>query len=395
MKGIGIGVALLALVGAYVFFGVLPQRFDARNNVVLPHEPYEVSDRARALHETIPVADLHSDMLLWRRNPAKRQARGHTDLPRLAEGGVALQVFTAVTKTPPALNYDENSADKDALTLLMVAQAWPVRTWTSIFERARFQASRLDRLEAQESSFIFVKTKSDLQRALDAGALAGLYGVEGAHPLEGDLDNLDRLYDAGLRVMGLQHFFDNELGGSLHGQSTAGLTPFGRDAVTKAVEKGMIIDVAHSSEAVVRDVLALTQKPVIVSHTGLKGHCDSARNIPDDLMKAIAEHGGLVGVGFWDGAVCDPSIENVASAILYAVDLLGADHVALGSDYDGTVTTMFDASELPALTQALIDAGADRNDRRHTDGKTPLAVALESGNRGAIEALRELGASPA
>lgn len=377
MKWIGIGVALLALVGAYVFYGVLPQRFDARNNVVLPHEPYEISGRARALHETITVADLHSDMLLWRRDPAQRQPRGHTDLPRLNEGGVALQVFTAVTKTPPALNYEENSADKDALTLLMVAQAWPVRTWASIFERARYQAARLDRLEAQESNFVFVKSKSDLQRALDAGALAGVYGVEGAHPLEGELQNLDRLYDAGLRVMGLQHFFDNELGGSLHGQSGAGLTPFGRDAVSKAVEKGMIIDVAHSSEQVVRDVLALTQKPVIVSHTGLKGHCDSARNIPDDLMKAVADHGGLVGVGFWDGAVCDPSIENVASAILYAVDLLGADHVALGSDYDGTVTTMFDASELPALTQALIDAGADDDTIRKVMGENAVRFFLE------------------
>jgi len=377
MKWIGLAVALLALIGAYVFYGVLPQRFDARNNVVLPHEPYEVSGRARALHETIPVADLHSDMLLWRRDPAQRQSRGHTDLPRLNEGGVALQVFTAVTKTPPDLNYDENSADKDALTLLMVAQAWPIRTWTSIFERARYQASRLDKLEAAGEKFIFVKSKGELQKALDASALAGVYGVEGAHPLEGDLENLDRLYDAGLRVMGLQHFFDNELGGSLHGQSGEGLTAFGREAVTKAVEKGMIIDVAHSSEQVVRDVLSLTQKPVIVSHTGLKGHCDSARNISDDLMKAIADHGGLVGVGFWDGAVCDPSIENVASAILYAVDLLGADHVALGSDYDGTVTTMFDASELPALTQALIDAGADDETIRKVMGENAVGFFLE------------------
>ncbi|MHA7873123.1 MAG: dipeptidase, partial [Hyphococcus sp.] len=240
-----------------------------------------------------------------------------------------------------------------------------------------YQAARLRRLERDAAgAFVFVRNKDDLRAALANGALAGVYGVEGAHPLEGDLANLDRLYDAGLRVMGLQHFFDNELGGSLHGQSGAGLTDFGRAAVTAAVGKGMIIDVAHSSEQVVRDVLALTDKPVIVSHTGLKGHCDSARNIPDDLMTAIAAHGGLIGVGYWDGAVCDPAIENVAAAIVYAVNLLGADHVALGSDYDGTVTTAFDASELPALTQALIDAGLDDETIRKVMGENAVAFFL-------------------
>ncbi|WDI32261.1 dipeptidase [Hyphococcus flavus] len=378
MKWIGLALAALLLVGVYVFYGVLPQRFDRNNNVVIPHEPYEISERARALHETIPVADLHSDMLLWRRDPLKRNMRGHTDLPRLRDGGVALQVFTAVTKTPPDLNYDENEADKDALTLLMIAQAWPVRTWNSIYERAAYQASRLDKLEKRaDGGFVYAKTKNDLQGAIDHGALAGVYGIEGAHPLEGDIENLDKLYDAGLRVMGLQHFFDNELGGSLHGTSGAGLTAFGKQAVDRAVEKGMIIDVAHSSEAVVREVLARTDKPVIVSHTGLKGHCDTPRNISDETMKMIADHGGLVGVGFWDAAVCDPTPAGIAGAILYAVELLGVDHVALGSDFDGTVTTPIDGSEMAAITQALIDAGADDETIRAVMGENAVRFFLE------------------
>jgi microsomal dipeptidase-like Zn-dependent dipeptidase len=379
MKWAGIVLAALIAVGAFVFFGVLPQRFDRTHNVVLEHVPYEVSERAQALHATIPVADLHSDMLLWRRDPAKRQSRGQTDLVRLREGGVALQVFTAVTKTPPALNYDENSADKDSLTLLTIAQAWPIATWSSIYERAEFQARRLTKLEAAApDDFAFVRTADDLQRALDAGKLAGIYGIEGAHPFEGDLANIDRLYDEGLRVVGLQHFFDNELGGSLHGQSSAGLTDFGRAAVEKAVAKGMIIDVAHSSEAVVRDVLALMSKPVIVSHTGLKGHCDSARNISDETMSMVAEAGGLVGVGFWDGAVCTPDLASIAGAVVYAVELLGPGQVALGSDFDGTVTTMLDASELPALTQALLDAGLDDETIRAVMGENAVRFFLEN-----------------
>ena len=379
MKLIGIVLAALIAIGAFIFYGILPQRFDRTHNVVLEHAPYEVSDRARTLHATIPVADLHSDMLLWRRDPAKRHKRGHTDLVRLREGGVALQVFTAVTKTPAGLNYDQNTADSDQLTMLMVAQASPMRTWGSIFERATFQAGRLDTLQlAAPDKFIFVRNAADLRAALDQGKLAGIYGVEGAHPLEGEITNVDLLYDAGLRVMGLQHFFDNALGGSLHGISGAGLTPFGEQAVDRAIAKGMIIDVAHSSEQVVRDVLARTSKPVIVSHTGLKGHCDSPRNISDATMKAVADAGGLIGVGFWDGAVCSPDLSSIAAAIVYAIDLLGVDHVALGSDFDGTVTTKLDASEYPALTQALIDAGLDDETIRAVMGGNTVRFFLEN-----------------
>ncbi|PQA87730.1 dipeptidase [Hyphococcus luteus] len=379
MKWVGLVLAALLAAGAYVFFGVLPGRFDAKTNVVLPHGAYKVSAAARALHKTIPIADLHADTLLWKRDPAKRQSRGQTDLVRLREGGVALQVFTAVTKVPKNMNLDENAADSDQLTLLMAAQAWPPRTWFSIYERAAYQAGRLAKLEKDAPDrFIFVRSSADLQRALDEDKLAGIYGIEGAHPLEGDLANIARLYDQGVRVMGLQHFFDNELGGSLHGQSGAGLTEFGEQAVDAAVAQGVVIDLAHASEAVVRDVLARSSKPVIVSHTGLKGHCDTARNIPDDLMKAIADHGGLVGVGYWEAAACATSPEGIAAEILYGVGLLGADHVALGSDFDGAVTTALDASELAAITQALMDAGLDNETIRAVMGENAVRFFLEN-----------------
>ncbi len=379
MKILGGIIAVILLIGGFVFFVVLPPRVDDQMNVVIDHAPYEISADARALHETLSVADLHADTLLWMRDPSKRQSRGQTDLPRLREGGVRLQVFTAVTKTPKNLNYDENDAGSDDITLLAIAQRWPVQTWGSIFERALYQASRLDRLERSAGDdFIFVKSQADLRRALAGEALAGVYGIEGAHPLEGDLTNVDRLYDAGLRVMGLQHFFDNELGGSLHGRSGAGLTEFGEAAVDAAVARGMIIDVAHSSEQVVHDVLARSEKPVIVSHTGLKGYCNSPRNISDALMQEIAARGGLIGVGFWDGAICTPTPAGIAGAIAYAVDLLGADHVALGSDFDGTVTTPFDASELAALTQALMDEGLDDATIRAVMGGNAIRFFLEN-----------------
>ena len=371
--------AAIVFVGAIIFFVILPPRVDDRMNAVIEHDPYEISSDARALHDTLSVADLHADTLLWMRDPAKRHGRGQTDLPRLREGGVKLQVFTAVTKTPKNLNYDENDAGSDDITLLAIAQRWPIKAWSSIYERAAYQASRLDRLEQNAGDqFIFVKNQTDLARALESNALAGVYGIEGAHPLEGDLANIERLYEEGLRVMGLQHFFDNALGGSLHGESGAGLTAFGEAAVDEAVARGMIIDVAHSSEQVVRDVLARSDKPVIVSHTGLKGYCDSPRNISDMLMQDIASRGGLIGVGFWDGAICTPTPEGIAGAVAYAIDLLGVEHVALGSDFDGTVTTPFDASELAALTQALIDEGVDAQSIRAVMGENAIRFFSEN-----------------
>ncbi|NOX83888.1 MAG: peptidase M19 [Alphaproteobacteria bacterium] len=379
LKWIGGGILILAAIGAGLFFFVIPARVDARMNVVIAHEPFEISAAARALHATIGVADLHADTMLWMRDPLKRHARGHVDLPRLKDGGAALQVFTAVTKTPSGLNYDGNDSDTDDLTALMIAERWPVATWGSLFARADYQAGRLADLERRANgAFIYVKTAQQLRGALAANALAGIYGIEGAHPLEGELDNIDRLYQSGMRVMGLQHFFDNALGGSLHGRSGAGLTPFGRDAVKRAIATGVIIDVAHSSEAVVRDVLAISARPLIVSHTGLKGHCDSPRNISDALMKEVADAGGLVGVGFWEGAICNPTPDGIAGAIVYAVGLLGTEHVALGSDFDGAVTAPFDASELAALTQALINAGLDDQTIRAVMGENAIRFFLEN-----------------
>jgi microsomal dipeptidase-like Zn-dependent dipeptidase len=373
VKRAALVLAVLALAGAAAFFLILPARIDAGLNRVVPHAPHPVGAAAQALHGELRLADLHADTLLWARDPLRRHARGHVDLPRLQDGGYRLQVFAAVTKTPRNLNYDRNTGDTDNITALAVAQAWPPAAWTSLLERALHQARRLERAAARSNgALVLVRGRSELDAALASGALAAILATEGAHPLEGEIGNVDRLYDAGYRVLGLHHFFDNELGGSLHGVSKAGLAPFGRAAVARAEARGMIIDVAHSSEAVVRDVLAVATRPLIVSHAGLKGHCDSARNLPDALMAEIAAKGGLVGVGFWDGAVCAPRLEAVADAVAYAVGLLGADHVALGSDFDGATTTPFDASEAGALVAALMARGLDAETIRAVTGENQI-----------------------
>lgn len=360
---------MLAALVAFVLAGVImlgPGMVERGRNRVLPHDPWPVSQAASAMHERLVIGDLHADSLLWGRDLTRRSGRGQVDLPRLQAGNVAIEVFATVTKSPSGLNYDRNAAGaRDDITLLSILQMRPRQSWFNLTERALAQAAALQGFAAEAPEMLrIVRSRADLQAVLDARAggaqvVGGILGAEGGHALSGDLANLGRLYDAGFRLIGLVHFFDNELGASLHGEAGAGagLTDFGRAVVRRMVEKHMIIDLAHSSEQVDRDVLAMVPGPVIVSHTGIFSECPHRRNIPDDLIRAVADRGGLIGIGFWDEAVCDPSPRGIARAIKAAIGVAGEDHVALGSDFDGAVTTTFDVSELPALTQALIDEG--------------------------------------
>ena len=374
LRKILVSLVSLVIVALLVAFGIGPGYLEKGLNRVIEHEAYVISDEARTLHATLIAADLHSDTLLWHRDVLDHGKRGHVDVPRLVEGGVAVQVFSTVTKAPKSLNYDQNTGDSDQITGAVILQRWPVRTWGSLYVRARYQAQRLDKA-AQRSNgeLVFLRTRVDLETVLTARAngtpvTGGLMATEGSHALDGSLDNIQNLYNEGFRMMGLHHFFDNELGGSLHGLSKAGLTEFGRDAIKEMNRLGIMIDVAHSSEAVVDETLELSSTPLIVSHTGVQGACDSPRNISDDHMRRIAAAGGLIGIGYWDGAVCDATPAGVAKSIAYAVNLVGEEHVGLGSDYDGATSVYFDTSELSALTQALLNEGLDEKQIRAVMG---------------------------
>ncbi|MCV6584151.1 MAG: dipeptidase [Marinibacterium sp.] len=374
---------LLALVaGAVVFFGILPPRVERGMNLIHGDGRHPVSDAAQALHDDLLIGDWHADSLLWARDLNTRADRGHVDIPRLQEGNVALQFFTAVTKSPAGQNYTENSADSfDNITPLVISQMWPPRTWQSLLERALYQAEKLHEFQADAPDDLrIIRTRSDLDAVLDARAngsqiVGGLLGIEGAHPLELKLENLDALEAAGHRMIGLHHFFDNGLGGSLHGLSNAGLTDFGRDVVAEVARRNLILDLAHSSPQVAWEVLEMTDMPIVVSHTGLHSFCPVKRNFPDDLMKAIAETGGVIAIGYWDDVACgDFAPAGIARMIAAAIDVLGEDHVALGSDYDGSVKTTFDTSQLAALTHALMHEGLSEDQIRKVMGGNMVRV---------------------
>ena len=372
----------LTLIGAAAigFFGFLPGYVEGSMNAVDGQPLIKVSDEAKALHKTLNIVDLHSDTLMWNRDLGKRADRGHMDLPRLQEGNVALQLFSSVTKTPKGQNYDGNGADTDNITLLTFAQLQPVKTWRSLVERSLYHASkRDDAVTGSDGKLQAVNKPQQLDALLvarqkDRSTVGAMLTIEGLHNLEGKAENLDRLYGAGFRMAGFTHFFDNELGGSMHGLKKGGLTPFGRDIVKRMESKGMIIDIAHLSHKGVAEVLAMATRPVVSSHGGVQATCKVNRNLTDDEVRGVAKTGGIIGIGYWDGALCDTSPRAAAKAMKHVRDLVGIQFVALGSDYDGATTVRFDTSQLVQVTQALMEEGFTAAEIRAVMGENALRV---------------------
>ena len=356
-----VGLAILVVLVVAAAFAVVPGMVDRRMNKVVPAAHVTVTDAARALHRTLVIADMHADELLWGRDPLVRADHGHVDVPRLTDGNVALQVFSVVTKTPKNQNYDHNTGETDNITLLAIAQRWPVATWSSLRARALYQASRLqDAVARSAGDLVIVTDRASLsaflaKRASSPKTHAAILAIEGLHALDGRLESVDTLYAHGFRMLGLTHFFDNEVAASAHGVTHAGLTPLGRQVVERMEALHMLVDLAHASPQTVREVLAMAKRPIVVSHTGVAATCPGPRNLTDAQLTAIAANGGVVGIGYWDAAVCTLGAASIASAIRHAVDVAGIDHVGLGSDYDGATSVPFATDGLVEITQALLD----------------------------------------
>jgi membrane dipeptidase len=378
-KRVWIPLALIS-AAAIGFFGVAPGYVEGAMNQVDGKPLIKVSDEAKALHKTLSIVDLHSDTLMWNRDLNDRASRGHMDLPRLQEGNVALQLFSSVSKTPKNQNYDGNGADSDNITLLTIAQLQPMKTWNSLVERSLYHAQKRDvAVAGSERALLAVNTSAQLDnllalRSKDPRPVGAMLTIEGLQNLEGKAANLDRLYAAGFRMAGLTHFFDNEVAGSMHGLKKGGLTPFGRDIVRRMEAKGMIVDIAHLSHAGVAEVLAMANRPVVSSHGGVQATCKVNRNLTDDEIRGVAKTGGVIGIGYWDAAICDTSPRAAAKAMKHVRDLVGIQHVALGSDYDGATTVRFDTSQLAQVTQALLDEGFTAEDIRAVMGGNALRV---------------------
>lgn len=364
----GASVALAAAGAAIAARGggrALVARTERRLNSIAAAPPYEASERARAVHASATVVDLHADPLLWGRDLLVRGTRGHVDVPRLIEGNVAVQVFGVATKSPRHLNIERNDDRSDDVTLLALGRGWPPSTYRSLTARALHLARQLvGAADRSGGALTVVRSAADLdaflaRRATEPRIVAGLLAIEGAHALGPDLAGLDAIEAAGYRMVGPAHFFDNAVAGSAHGVDKGGLTALGRTLIAELETRSMIVDVAHSSARTIDDVLSIATRPVIASHTGVRGVADNARNLPDDHLRGIAATGGIVGIGFWPTACGGDDAASIARSIAYAIDVAGVDHVGLGSDFDGGVPVPFDASGHVLVTQALLEAGLD------------------------------------
>lgn len=295
----------------------------------------------------LPIADAHADTLsrLLLLEDAQRslfpaQPRHHLDYPRLRQAGLHFQIFSIFTMPYEAGHYG-------AVRALQMMQ---------IFR---------EDIRRYPEHFALIESADDLQ-ALDhtADKLYGLFSLEGASPLCGDLNMLEVFYRQGLRAIGLTWNHRNELADGLGVGSNYGLTPFGRAVIQRMNALGMVIDLAHINEAGFWEAVELSRDPVVVSHANAKQLCNHRRNLSDDQLQAIKAKGGFVGLCFAPAFLhADPSqacLEDVIRHLEYLCELIGPAHVAFGSDFDGIETTpkgLEDVSCFPRLLQRLQDLG--------------------------------------
>ena len=295
-------IAAIVILLPWSLLGLLLEGFVNRvEPVPLP----SLEPRVQALHSTSLVADLHADSLLFGRDLLERSDTGHVDLPRLQEGGVGLQVFAVPTVVPFGMNIHRTELGRlDLLTLAGIAQLSPT-AWLGPTGRALRRAEQLrDFARASNDALLLLETRADVERLLAARAAGAevtgaLLAIEGAHALESKPENLERLFEAGYRMIGLTHFFDNDYGGSAHGVEKGGLTPLGRETIARWSAWASSSTSPTSRPTAVDEALDLATRPVVFSHGGVRATCDNPRNLSDAHVRRIAEGGGVIGIGYW------------------------------------------------------------------------------------------------
>lgn len=290
---------------------------------------------------------------MWNRDLTCASDAGHVDFPRLKEAGVKIQCFTIVTRGLPVI---------DGFSLFAMKQGWPRHARATEWSRCTFQ---LDRLAAfcreSKGEASIAATASQLEENLKAERLSAVIGIEGGHALQGQVERVQELHARGVRFMSLSHLSNNELGGTstpLFGNRP--LTPHGRDVLDAMGEVGMLLDVAHASPAMLPELLAHPKARPFCSHAGVQGATKHWRNLSDEVCKAIADKGGVVGIIFAPQFIGGRTLGHVVRHVEHAVKVMGEDGVAFGSDFDGMIPLprgMRDVRDLPKLTAALLEAG--------------------------------------
>lgn len=368
----------------------------------------DVSPRAARLHREAIVVDLHIDtpqrLLDEDFDLGARDTHGHIDLPRMKDGGLDagfMSIYINMRK------YTGDAATKRALQLI-----------DSVAEQVRRHSDQL----------VLATTADDVRRAHKNGKVALLMGMEGGTPIANDLRLLRDFHRLGVRYMTLTHNLNNDWADSSTDKPAHnGLTDFGKDVVLEMNRLGMMVDISHVSDKTFYDALAVSQAPMIASHSSCRALDAHARNMTDDMIKALAAKGGVIHINYHisfldesfrtaSAKITDEyqakdrelekqfagdakgllaaeeklqkeyraklprvSWEKIVEHIDHAVKLVGANHVGLGSDFDGAWMPegMDDASYLPRITQALLDRGYSEADIKKILGGNTLRVMEE------------------
>ncbi|CAN5533288.1 dipeptidase [soil metagenome] len=316
-----------------------------------------------------PVFDGHNDTILslnrTGRSFFEKSSEGHLDLPRVKEGGVGGGFF--------AVYIADRGADQPTDDALSTEYAQ---------SQALSMLGKLIRLEAEsQGQCKIVRTATEIQECMDNGTFAILLHIEGAEPLDAKGDTLEVFYAAGLRSVGITHSRSNIFG---HGvtwvrsrpdtlpaspDTGPGLTDAGKDLVRHCNKLGVMIDLSHLNEKGFWDVAALSEHPLVATHSNVHALSSVSRNLTDKQLNAIKESNGVVGLNYAvsflrEDGQRDPDntpVSLMVDHIDYLVDKLGINGVALGSDYDGTTvpSEIGDAAGQPVLIQGLRDRGYD------------------------------------
>lgn len=304
------------------------------------------------IHRDALVVDTHCDTLkcllpmftrprdsMWDdRNETgmgNRSSQGHIDIPRLKDGGVDCQVF--------AISSMRN-----------VNPAFPLRTAMEMIDRFYLECDASEEL-------VPVTTYDEIVEAKKGGKVAGLLSIEGADVIEGKVEMIRVFHRLGVRMVGLVHSIRNALAdGVADMRSGGGLSRLGVEVVEELDRLGMLIDISHLNDEGFWDVMDLTENPVIASHSNSKNVCHHPRNMTDDMIKALADNSGVMGMNFAPMFV-HPSLatlQGVVDHIDHIVEIVGPDHVGLGSDFDGipyTPVGLEDVTRMPRITEELVN----------------------------------------
>ncbi|HEX8284089.1 MAG TPA: membrane dipeptidase [Pyrinomonadaceae bacterium] len=363
-----------------------------------PQRDERLWKRAVALHKKAIVVDGHNDIPTIMADEdydigVASSGKYHTDIPRLKQGGMTGEFFS--------IYVDRQYATPEWVSKNYVTQGGSARRALDLID----VSYRM--LEKYPNDLMFAASAADIRRAKKAGKVGVLFGIEGGHAIENSLASLREFYRLGVRYMTLTHNNTNEWADACcDAPRHNGLSEFGKEVVAEMNRLGMFVDVSHVSDETMSDVLDVTKAPVIASHSSARAFSNHKRNVPDELLKRIAQNGGVVMINFYPvfldervrvaglerderlkgqraelrerykgdpkrleeelqklnevNPIPNTTLSMIVNHIDHVVKVAGVDHVGLGSDFDGVPNLpegIRDVADLPNITYELLRRG--------------------------------------